>query len=66
MGITGLSLLTYLLAIGGVSFSIGIRKRLNILYLLLGFTTLHLSNGCGMLVSLLTANMYVKRINAGK
>ena len=64
MGIAGLSLLAYLLMIGGVSLCIGIQKHLNILYLLLGFATLHLSNGCGMLVSLFTANSYVRRINA--
>ena len=64
MGIGGLSLLAYLLMIGGVSFCIAIRKHLNILYLLLGFATLHLSNGCGMLVSLFTAKSYVRRINA--
>ena len=50
--------------IGGVSFCIAIRKHLNILYLLLGFAKLHLSNGCGMLVSLFTAKSYVRRINA--
>ena len=64
MGIAGLSLLAYLLMIGGVSLCIGIQKHLNILYLLLGFASLHLSNGCGMLVSLFTANSYVRRINA--
>lgn len=64
IGIAGLSLLSYLLAIGVVCLSTGIRKQLNILYLLLGFATLHLSNGCGMLVSLFTAKSYVKCVNA--
>lgn len=64
LSIAGLSLLAYLLMIGGVSFCIGIQKHLNILYLLFAFATLHLSNGSGMLVSLFTANSYVKRINA--
>lgn len=64
IGIAGLSLLSYLLAIGVVSLFTGIRKQLNILYLLLGFATLHLSNGCGMLVSLFMAKLYIKHINA--
>lgn len=58
-----LSAIAYLLVLGSISIKTSMEKHLNAFYLFAGFATLHLSNGCGMLVSLFTAKRYVSRIN---
>lgn len=47
------SLFCYLLALGSVSLHIAIKKKLNIVYLLLGFIVIHLSYGLGSFMGLL-------------
>ena len=61
--LAGLSLFSYVLAMGGVSVMTAVKKHLNPFYLFVGFAVLHLSNGAGMLVSLFTAKRYVRRVN---
>lgn len=61
--ISVLSLLAYMFAIGSVSLSLSLKKKMNFFYLLLAFITLHVSNGVGMLESLFTAKKYVAKIN---
>lgn len=56
-----LSLFLYILTTSFVSLQLYISKKLNFFYLLMGFATLHLSNGVGMLVSILTVNRYMKQ-----
>lgn len=48
-----LSLLAYLCLLGGISIQLGIKKQLNIYYLLVSFLTLHLSYGWGSLNGIL-------------
>lgn len=55
------SIVAYLLLISSVSIRLGIKNHLNPLYLIMAFMVLHISNGCGMLVSAFTARSYVKQ-----
>lgn len=43
----------YLLLIGSVSISLAFKKKLNILLLIVAFTTLHISYGCGSLAAII-------------
>lgn len=57
------SLAAYLAAIFAVSITAARQKHLNLFWLIAAFATLHVSNGVGMLVSLLTTSHYVKKVN---
>lgn len=61
-----LSALAYIFVLGTISLKIALEKRLNAVYLFVGFATLHVSNGLGMLVSLFTAKCYVRKMNQSR